>query len=345
MKIFDGVFSPSVIRLFQKCPRALYFDSVLGLGPERITAAFLAGRAGHEAVNWAHREQTWDPQAMFEVFLNHLSREQESARESGLEIVDLDRLVPADYKEMLAGYAAKDYNRRARIIALDRNFTFSLKPNKTVYRFSGRIDQVLAFETELLRRDYPEALSGIDQPQVIIHRVLFFGRRRVSPCDLALDTLINIQAYALKHGLFFTDENDDQPIRCHLIPDFHVRYFLRELVPPKAVRGRLLRDENHDIVPCGLVKTPCNISSGRKARYCQGRRAWCELNPWRPGPEMFFSTRTEARLKLIGRNLGRICASMRRGDYFARPGELCRRYCRFRDHCLSAEGAGLNEAA
>ncbi|MFH1090990.1 MAG: hypothetical protein V1742_05405 [Pseudomonadota bacterium] len=346
MKIFDGVFSPPIIRLFQKCPRALYFDAVLGRKPERVTAALLAGRAGREAVNFAHREQVWDPQALFEVFLDHLSREQEWARKRGLEVIDLDRVVTADYREMLQGYAIKKYNRRARVIALEQKFTFSLKPNKAVYRFSGRIDQVLALKTGLLRRHYPEALAGFEPAEVIVHRELSFGRRReVSPCDLALNTLISLKAYALKHGEFFTDESDDQPIPRNLIPDLHAVCFLRELIPPKAGRGRLRRDENGHAVPCGLVKTPCNISSGRQARYCQGRRAWCEHDPWRPGPEMFFTARTEAQLRLIGRDLGRVCASIRRGDYFARPGELCRRYCRFRDHCLQAEGAGLNEAA
>jgi hypothetical protein len=340
MERFQGPFHQSTIRKYLKCPRNLYYDEVLSLDRERVSMASLAGRAGHAAVNWAHQTETWEPALIFQTFHRRLEDEIDRSRDSGLEVhgqVDPDR-----YRVILNEYAARPWNREAMIMASEIPFYFEIKPSRTPYAFEGRLDQLISVSRSVLIGDFPclERLVP-DEDKIVIHRDLKFGRRKeTSPFELALNTQIDVYAYALAYGIFAAATNDRPTFGSkpadylegrllEIIPHLHAVYYMEDHIPYGSDGGAYLRDDQGGLIPCDLVQRPCLV--GKKRQPCRGKRAWCTRQ--RRGPGMYFTARPRARLDRIPVELGRVCASIRMGYYPRHLGELCRRHCQFREVC------------
>ena len=83
MDRFEGFFHQSHLRSYGRCPRSFYYDQVLHLDREKTTIAAIAGRAAHEAIEFAHLRGVWNPQEVFEVFLREYSGEYDRIKELG----------------------------------------------------------------------------------------------------------------------------------------------------------------------------------------------------------------------------------------------------------------------
>ena len=341
MDRFEGAFHQSDLKAYLKCPRSFYYKRVLGLDREKVSLSSLAGRAGHEALEYAHLNNEWRPEVLNSVFLAALDKEKNWALDKGQDLhgnLDVNK-----YFTMLAEYAARPWNREAKVLALEAEFFFTIKPSKTEYQFAGRIDQLLEIPTGLLRAEFPDQFGQVEKDTVILHRDTKFGRRKeCSTFELALDTQMDVYAYALKKGIFeLADVYGPNPFLekyLDLIPDFHVKYHLEDHIPYEFDGGPYLKDpDNGGRVPCDLVVEPCLVGKSQKA--CEGKRSWCTKQ--RRGPGMHFTTRPEARLDMIPAELGRVCASIRMGHYPRQLGELCFNYCQFRTTCEAEVMEGL----
>lgn len=332
MERFEGPFHQSDTKAYLKCPRSFYFNRVLNLDKEKVNMSNLAGRAGHATLEFAHGKgvygnQVWDSDKLFAFFLKALEQEKNNAVFRGMTVDG--QIKPERYKAMLTGYASKEWNREAKILAMEEEFFFEIKPSKTTYQFAGRIDQLVEIETDLLRADFPEQFKNITKPTVILHRDTKFGRRReCSRFELALDAQFDIYSYALKYGVFTDDILG--LYSPNIIPDFHVKYHLEDHIPYESDAGPYLKDpDTGGRVPCDIVAEPCLV--GKKQKPCEGKRAWCTKQ--RRGPGMYFTTRPLARLKEIPKELMSVCASIRMGHYPRQLGELCHNYCQYRSVC------------
>jgi|GEM_PF-4852814 len=141
MECFEGYFHQSDLKVYLKCPRSFYYSRVLNIDKERVSMANLGGRAGHRAVEVAHRKGIWNLKQLFEFFMTALDSEIQSAERRDIQVHG--NLDEEHYKAMLAGYIDKPWNREAEVWGLEREFYFEIKPSKTVYGFAGRFDQVL----------------------------------------------------------------------------------------------------------------------------------------------------------------------------------------------------------
>lgn len=345
MDRFEGAFHQSDLKAYLKCPRSFYYNRVLGLDKEKVSMANLAGRAGHYALEVAHGEQVWDPGQLFDAFMARLEAEKFRAIDRGLDLhgnVDTEK-----YRVMLAEYVARDFNREFEPILLEANFYYIIKPSRTEYQFTGRIDQLGRVKTSVLRKSFPNLLREFDKPDVVLHRDAKFGRRKeVSAFELALNVQFDVYAYGLKYGMFWTGEagfendeappTDDAPRCLNLVPDYHVVYYIQDHIPYESDAGTYLKDENGERVPCDIwpalgLDGPCPV--GKTQKPCEGKRSWCTKQS--RGPGMYFTKRPEARLASIPAELGRVCASIRMGHYPRCQGELCFNYCQFRGVCES----------
>ena len=335
MDRFEGAFHQSDLKAYLKCPRSFYYRRVMGLDREKVNLSALAGRAGHDALEYAHKNNEWWPEVLNQVFLDSLEAEKNRALDQGQDLhgnLDVNK-----YFVMLEQYASKPWNRSAEVLALEAEFFFTIKPSKTEYQFAGRIDQLLEIPTELLRAEFPGLFSQFTKPTVIVHRDTKFGRRKeCSAFELALDSQFDVYAYAFKHGMFEDAAGDHEIFG--LVPDFHVKYHLEDHVPYESDAGTYLKDpDTGGRVPCDLVAEPCLVGKSQKA--CEGKRSYCTKQ--RRGPGMYFTTRPEARLEMIPAELGRVCASIRMGHYPRQLGELCHSYCQFRTTCEAEVMEGL----
>jgi len=126
--------------------------------------------------------------------------------------------------------------------------------------------------------------------------------------DLFLNFQLSISAYALFQGEISTDEEDLKWHKPDLIPDYVSLYFLQDHRTYR--RNYKRRDESGKLVTC---------SAGEEK-----------------GPALYRSTRNLERLCYIPQELGRICAAIRRNDFFPRPNFLCQKYCNYKDYCQAA---------
>jgi len=132
------------------------------------------------------------------------------------------------------------------------------------------------------------------------------GRRReCSPFRLMLDYQLSMHAYALYRGEFQV-EVDGGWRALNLIPDYLSLYFLQDHLPYRR-SGRKVDVNNNKLVV-----------------YRKGEAR---------GAGFYRTTRPLQRLQSISEELGRVCAAIRRGEFYRRPSELCQRYCPFEGYC------------
>ena len=322
---FPGPFGVSVLHDFLICPRRLYFAHVLGMKPERLGRRRLAAKAGRRALMQSHADRRLDQEQAGAWFDGFYSEEVSRAEAAGINILGEEEAHR--FRGMLAAYCRDPVNRAARVLFQDKKYFFHIRPGRTRYRFEGRIDLALEIPADLVSKP-----PGDDRPgTLIVHRLLRFGRRRrISPADLALDLAIDVQALALQRGIFpglETSVSGGRPL--NFWPDLHEVYFLEDLLPFESDAGPYVRDEAGAVLPCRLVETPCLI--GQRKQPCQGLRKWCTKQP--RGPAAYPAVRPPGRLKEISKNLGRVCAAVRKADYYRSPGDLCLNHCPYPEAC------------
>lgn len=126
--------------------------------------------------------------------------------------------------------------------------------------------------------------------------------------ELFMNYQLSICAYALFRGEISTDEGSLTWHKPGIIPDYVSLYFLQDHLTYR--RAYKKRDGAGSLITC---------SAGEEK-----------------GPVLYRSTRNPERLSYIPQELGRICAAIRRNDFFPRPNILCQKYCNYRDYCQAA---------
>lgn len=272
---FEGAFHQSDLKSYLGCPRSFYYGRVMELDREKVSMANLGGRAGHSALEFAHNENVWTPKKIYDAFVDYLEIEKTKAIKREQEIhgsIDLE-----NYEIMLREYASKPYNREAEMLLMEAVFFFIIKPSKTEYHFTGRIDQLMKTPTESLFPEFPE-FQHFEKDTVVIHRDTKFGRRReTSAFELALNIQFDVYALALKEGVFEVP-GSEEPVGLDLIPDFHALYFLQDHIPYKSDGGSYKKDEDDNYIPCHIwqelgLPGPCLLNTVEN--YCQGKRKSC----------------------------------------------------------------------
>ena len=132
------------------------------------------------------------------------------------------------------------------------------------------------------------------------------GRRRECfPFQLMLDYQLSMHAYALYRGEFQVSGYEGWRV-LNLVPDYLSLYFLQDHLPYRR-SGRKVDANNNKVVV-----------------YRKGEAR---------GAALYRTTRPLQRLRSIPEELGRVCAAIRRGEFYRRPSELCQRYCAFNGYC------------
>jgi RecB family exonuclease len=137
----------------------------------------------------------------------------------------------ADAVAMLEGYRSKDYNRQARVLMAEAQFTVKMGRQT----MTGTLDQV---------RQHPDGT---------IELVDFKSGKTAPPqAFVDLDYQLGIYGYALQVGTLLVDGKLVQP---HLQADRLTLYFLRHHIPYKrATGGKSAGEERGD----PRISTPCN---------------------------------------------------------------------------------------
>lgn len=137
------------------------------------------------------------------------------------------------------------------------------------------------------------------------------GRRRdYSPFSLTLNYQLSIHAYALYRGEFQV-EGDAEWRMLNLTPDHLSLYFLQDHLPYRRSGRRL------------------DANKGTVVIYRKGEER---------GFGLYRTDRPLQRIRSIPKELGRVCAAIRRHEFYRRPSELCQKYCSFRDYCQAELG-------
>jgi len=132
------------------------------------------------------------------------------------------------------------------------------------------------------------------------------GRRRdYSPFSMMLDYQLSMHAFAL-YGGEFQLEGDGGWRVLKLIPNYLSLYFLQDHLPYRKNGKRV------------------DARDGRVVAYRKGEER---------GDGLYRTSRPLQRLQSIPKELGRVCAAIRRGEFYRRPSELCHKYCPFRGYC------------
>ena len=132
------------------------------------------------------------------------------------------------------------------------------------------------------------------------------GRRRdCSPFQLMLDYQLSMHALALYQGEFQVAGDEGWRV-LNLVPDYLSLYFLQDHLPYRR--------------------------NGKKIDAIEGKVVVYRKGEAR-GAGLYRTTRPLHRLQSISEELGRVCAAIRRGEFFRRPSELCQRYCPFEGYC------------
>jgi len=132
------------------------------------------------------------------------------------------------------------------------------------------------------------------------------GRRRdYYSFSLMLDYQLSMHAYALYQGEFQAQGDGEWRV-FNLTPHYLSLYFLQDHLPYQRSGRRV------------------DAREGKVVVYRKGEER---------GDGLYRTTRSLQRLQSIPEELGRVCAAIRRGEFYRRPSELCQRYCPFRGYC------------
>ena len=224
----------STIYSYLRCP---YQHMLRTTDPDKSTfrhPAALHGTVIHSLIKRLH-EGEWDMDlrsAYQKAFQEEVSNcRSDPAPVRWKDEAEEREVYLADAVAMLEGYRSKDYNRQARVLMAEAQFTVKMGRQT----MTGTLDQV---------RQHPEGT---------IELVDFKSGKTTPPqAFVDLDYQLGIYGYALQVGTLLVDGKLIQP---HLQADRLTLYFLRHHIPYKrATGGKSAGEERGD----PRISTPCN---------------------------------------------------------------------------------------
>lgn len=313
------VFSASRISAYLTCPRAYYFRYSMGVQLEQASWSALVGQSYHYAVaNWHSLGRRDTPEALVRDFVRDLRERILKTERKGLVIDKYEgepSVVAAESEavEILGGYVAD--RRNAVDLALNEvRFEVDVRSSgKTEYRFTGWIDQL---------RKLPDGrLYLVD---------LKTGKNRPNNFLLRLDFQLSLYAIACVKGRFFERGQDGKAFEFGVRPD---------MIAIAHLRDYRLRKKNEftPFIQDPEKRTEINPETKRKRiievpnpQHAQGYKIG---DPY--GPVFYRTERSEFDLRQAEVDVARVCAAIRRKEFFRRPAAQgsCIGFCRFTKEC------------
>ena len=145
MQRYEGPFHHSAIQLYLTCPRIFFYEKILGITPEYVTARAIFGTAVHKVIEDIHNKELWSRSSIERCLKERLNEVVDEAELPIMWRGEYDRRF-SEALEYLYRYSLSDFNRNASILASERRF--EVKIGK--YTFEGQIDQLRASEGLLI---------------------------------------------------------------------------------------------------------------------------------------------------------------------------------------------------
>ena len=212
----------STIKSFLFCPRSYKYLQLDCMEPTFRNLAAIHGKVVHNLIHLLHTDD-WnlDLDQMYQLIFNY---EESHGDESHIPIFwkeDREKLLgklQTEAVEMLENYRAKDYNRDAKVVLSEAEFTLKLARNGRLY--SGTIDQL---------RKLPDGSF----------QLIDFKTTKFPPSDafLQVDYQFGIYAYACWKGIFKLPDNSLKPLDIPAEKLSIVHYHLRDHLTYKRKNG------------------------------------------------------------------------------------------------------------
>jgi hypothetical protein len=312
-------FSASEISRYLTCPRQHYFAYVLGLEPKETSYAALEGIAYHDAISAWHLFKRQEPaETMVRDFERKLRSGVEKARGEGLDITgfagdpSIEESI-TEAVELLTAYHA-DPRHAVELVVNEQRFEVEVQgPGKTAYLFGGYIDQV--------RRHPDQSLHLAD---------LKSGETRPNDFLLKLDVQLSLYALAMQKGRFFVRDREVPPTEIAQQPQSLALVMLKDYRRRK--KNEFAEFTTHETeTEINPVTKRKNKKKIQNPRFVEGYKVG-DLY----GPVFYRTTRTLYDLRQAELDLARVCAAIRRREFFRRPSAhgSCIGFCRFTEECV-----------
>lgn len=312
-------FSASEISRYLTCPRQHYFAYELGLEPKETSYAALEGIAYHDAISAWHLFKRQEPvDTMVRDFERKLWAGVNKARADSLAITGfegdpsvIESVIEA--RGILAEYHA-DPRHAVDLVVNEQRFEVEIQgPGKTAYLFVGYVDQV--------RRHPDGTLHLVD---------LKSGETKPNDFLLKLDTQLSLYALAMQKGQFFTRDRTVAPTSINLAPASLALVMLKDY--RRRQKNEFAEFTTHE------TEREINPATGRERKkqipnpkFALGYKAGDVY-----GPVFYRTTRTPYDLRQAELDIARVCAAIRRREFFRRPSAhgSCIGFCRFTEECV-----------
>jgi RecB family exonuclease len=314
------VFSASRISTYLTCPRQWYFKYDLGLESDDASWAAIVGQSYHSVLESWHRDGCRkthrDRLAAFgsELRLRVMKAEAAGQVVNGFEGEQSYVDVSPDAAEIFMGYI-EDKRNHVPLLLNEVHFEVEVKGTGKGYLFHGYIDQV---------RLQPDGqLFLVD---------LKSGKGRPNDFLLQLDFQLSLYAIACQKGRFATKAEPDRWFTIDRRPDQLAIARLRDYCTYK-------KNQFAPTIKCPDKTKVKNPETGRMVirdipnpKHTDGYKKGD-----RQGPVFYRTDRSEFDLRQAEVDLARVCASIRRREFFRRPAATgsCIGFCRYTAECTA----------
>ncbi len=374
MPRFEEPFHMSHLKTFQGCNRAFQYGQIYDLEREKSNWAALSGTAGHDTIEMAHRSNTWKIETLMDFFEVRAWEKYDKAIEQDREVtghinIEKSRAMIQGYIDQPWNREAEVMFHEKNFYLTIKPFKTPYKFEGRIDQLLRIPAELLkkAFPSTFANFPRDTVLMHRD--------LKFGQRRQCSQFELSLDVQFSVYALALKFGEFrdadgglvklglvpdihckyhvadhvpYSDDRgtyqkneNDEHVPCHIV---ETRCVMTPGVYGKTDKGVYLKGVGENYVKCpirdadkcdaeckGLRATCTKQKSPDK--LCKGLRSYCTRQS--RGPAMYFTTRPESCLEQKAKDIGYICADIKKGLFPPRLGDLCFNYCGYKSYCES----------
>jgi hypothetical protein len=250
--IYKSPIHKSDIKKYKRCPKQFQLENILGFKQSAINESALAGIAWHGIIHKIHKHYgnyVWDEEKdiklWFETWVEDFRKLKEFNLKQGIEINTVEDIKAEKYLEMLYGYMSKPYNKYGQVVLSETEFAFEIKKGRTLYNFSGRIDQLIKIKIEHLPANFVID-KDYDRHFIYVHRDIKTGKKGgISKYVFEMNDDINVYAYALAYGLFDVDNDGICEKDIHHIPYYHALYYAQDHIVYKKKSGEHKAGDEH----------------------------------------------------------------------------------------------------
>ncbi|MCZ6787590.1 MAG: PD-(D/E)XK nuclease family protein [Planctomycetota bacterium] len=315
------VFSASRVGSYLVCPRAYYFKYTLGLTTDEIGWSALVGQAYHQVISdWHSLRREADLEQLELDFVADLRKRiaKEDAKQNTISRFEGEPSIAAaleEATEVLAGYI-EDPRNHIELGLNEVRFEVEIKGSgKTSYLFQGWIDQL---------RKLPDGRHELTD--------LKTGKNRPNSFLLTLDNQLSLYALACVKGRFFRRGEEGSFEIGHLPELISIAHLKDYRKYKKNEFAKVIKDPDKVKIPNPKGKGRDVIREIPNPKYAEGYKLGEQMG------QVFYRTqRSEFDLRQAELDLSRVCAAIRRKEFFRRPSAhgSCIGFCRYTQECTA----------